>query len=84
MGKEAEVRSTHVIHEKDKIGQVIIADEVFFVDSKNENPGAGQQSAPSITGAQPYVPDNYGAPTFTNADGDAPKFEEINDDELPF
>ncbi len=62
----------------------IIADEVFFVDSKNENPGAGQQSAPSITGAQPYVPDNYGAPTFTNADGDAPKFEEINDDELPF
>ncbi len=31
MGKEAEVRSTHVIHEKDKIGQVIIADEVFSI-----------------------------------------------------
>lgn len=31
MGKEAEVRSTHVIHEKDKIGQVIIVDEVFSI-----------------------------------------------------
>ena len=31
MGKETEVRSTHVIHEKDKIGQVIIADEVFAI-----------------------------------------------------
>ncbi len=64
----------------------IIADEVFFVDSKSENPYAGEQAAASFAGAQPYVPDNYGAPTYTNAntDGDAPKFEEINDDELPF
>lgn len=64
----------------------IIADEVFFVDSKSENPYAGEQAPASFAGAQPYVPDNYGAPTYTNAnaDGDAPKFEEINDDELPF
>ena len=66
----------------------IIADEVFFVDSKSENPYAGEQASASFAGAgaQPYVPDNYGAPTFTiaSADGEAPKFEEINDDELPF
>ena len=31
MGKETEGRSTHVIHEKDKIGQVVIADEVFAI-----------------------------------------------------
>lgn len=31
MEKEAEGRSTHVIHQKDKIGQVIIADEVFSI-----------------------------------------------------
>lgn len=65
----------------------IVADEVFFVDAKNENPYAAQ-SAPAFSGAgaQPYVPDNYGAPTYTNANagGEAPKFEEINDDELPF
>lgn len=64
----------------------IVADEVFFVDSKGENPYASQSPSFSGAGAQPYVPDNYGAPTFTNAGagGDAPKFEEINDDELPF
>ena len=64
----------------------IVADEVFFVDSKGENPYASQSTSFSGAGAQPYVPDNYGAPTFTNggAGGDAPKFEEINDDELPF
>ena len=60
----------------------VVADEVFFVDSKGENPNPAQQ-APA--GAQPYVPDNYGAPAYTNsANGDAPKFEEINDDDLPF
>ena len=31
MGKETECRSTHVINEKDKIGQVVIADEVFAI-----------------------------------------------------
>ena len=31
MDKETEGRSTHVIHEKDKIGQVMIADEVFAI-----------------------------------------------------
>lgn len=64
----------------------IIADEVFFVDSKSENPYASQPASFNGVGTQPYVPDNYGAPTYTNAnaDGDVPKFEEINDDELPF
>ena len=59
-------------------------DEVNFVDSKNENP-AGQSSYSAVA-SQPYVPESYGAPTYTNAGaGEAPKFEEItDDDELPF
>lgn len=62
----------------------VVADEVNFVDSKNENPAS--QSSYSAVASQPYVPESYGAPTYTNAGaGDAPKFEEItDDDELPF
>lgn len=61
----------------------VVADEVNFVDSKNENPAS--QSAYSAA-SQPYVPESYGAPSYTSASaGEAPKFEEItDDDELPF
>ncbi len=51
----------------------IVADEVSFVDSRNENPAAGQ-----------YTPDSY-EPSFSSPAADAPKFEEIkDDDDLPF
>ncbi|MEE0970417.1 MAG: single-stranded DNA-binding protein [Clostridia bacterium] len=51
----------------------IVADEVSFVDSRSENPAAGQ-----------YTPDSY-EPSFANSAADAPKFEEIkDDDDLPF
>ncbi len=53
----------------------VVVDEAYFVDAKGESP---------MGGAQSYVPDNYGAPAFSNAPS-APKFEEIADDEeLPF
>lgn len=60
----------------------VVVDEAFFVDAKSESPIAVQQAS-----AQPFVPESYGAPAFSSpaAGGDAPKFEEINDeDELPF
>ncbi len=50
----------------------IVAEEVSFVDSRSENPAAGQ-----------YTPDSY-APSFSST-ADAPKFEEVkDDDDLPF
>ena len=53
----------------------IVADEVSFVDSRSENPAAGQ-----------YTPDAYNTePSFSTPAADAPKFEEIKgDDDLPF
>lgn len=51
----------------------IVAEEVSFVDSRSENPAAGQ-----------YTPDSY-EPSFSTPSADAPKFEEIKgDDDLPF
>lgn len=53
----------------------IVADEVMFVDSKNE--GAG--------GAQQFPADSYAAPSYSTPPAQAPKFEEIKaDDDLPF
>ena len=56
----------------------VVADEINFVDSKGESPatrGAGAQ----------YTPESYGAPSFSSQDADAPRFEDIpNDDDLPF
>ena len=54
----------------------IVADEVNFVDSRNEN-GA----------AQSYTPDAYAAsaPAYSSNPGSAPNFEDHNtDDDLPF
>lgn len=54
----------------------IVADEVMFVDSKNEG-GAG--------GAQQFPADTYTAPSYSTPPAQAPKFEEIKaDDDLPF
>ena len=52
----------------------VVADEVSFVDSKNES---------FQSGASSYVPDTYAAPAFST--DSAPKFEDVSDDEeLPF
>lgn len=55
----------------------IIADEVYFVDSRGESSnGASAQGG--------YTPDAY-APSYSSGAGMAPKFEEIKtDDDLPF
>ena len=51
----------------------IIADEAFFVDSKSESTATTEQ-------APPFIPDSY-----TAAPTEAPKFEEIpQDEDLPF
>ena len=53
----------------------VVAEEVSFVDSKNESIQGG--------GTSSYVPDNYAAPAFST--DSAPKFEDVSDDEeLPF
>ena len=54
----------------------VVADEVNFVDSRNESG--------NIQGA--YAPDAYGsAPSYSSNAGSAPNFEEHNtDDDLPF
>ncbi len=52
----------------------IVADEVNFVDSRNENGGAAS-----------YTPDAYSAPAYSSNPGTAPNFEDHNtDDDLPF
>ncbi len=59
----------------------VVADEINFVDSKGESPAGGQVR----TGASQYTPESYGAPSFSSQDVDAPRFEDIpNDDDLPF
>lgn len=56
----------------------IVADEINFVDSKGESPAARGNSAQ-------YTPESYGTPSFSTQDTDAPRFEDIpNDDDLPF
>ena len=65
----------------------VVVDEAYFVDSKGENAVAGQSNAFANVQAQPFVPESYGTPAFATsvASPDAPKFEEItDDDDLPF
>ncbi len=55
----------------------IVADEVMFVDSRQDSTGA--------SAAPQYTPDAYSAPSFSTPAASAPKFEEIKtDDDLPF
>ena len=61
----------------------VVADEINFVDSKGES-SVGRQFAPSA-GASQYTPESYGTPSFSSQNADAPRFEDIpNDDDLPF
>lgn len=63
----------------------VVVDEAFFVDAKSESPMAVQQASGGIM--QPFVPESYGAPAYASPaiSSEAPKFEEIADDEeLPF
>ena len=54
----------------------IVADEISFVDSRNEGPAAGQGQ---------YTPDAYTTPSYSTPADSAPRFEEIKgDDDLPF
>ncbi len=65
-----------------RYGTDVVVDEAMFVDAKGEGPSrqnAGQ-GAPNS-----YVPDNYGAPSFQSQNAQAPKFEDIADEDgLPF
>ena len=55
----------------------IVADEVMFVDSRQES--SGMPAAPQ------YTPDAYSAPSFSTPAASAPRFEEVKtDDDLPF
>lgn len=59
----------------------IVADEVYFVDAKNEMPQAQTQVQPQTVQpqAQTYIPDAYTQPI------PKPNYEELSeDDELPF
>ena len=60
----------------------VVADEVNFVDSKNENSSSRQ----SYGDGAGYMPESYGAaPMISGSDNGAPRFEEMaNDDDLPF
>ena len=52
----------------------VVADEVGFVENKSEGQGGSQ-----------YTPDAYAAPSYSNTDAAAPKFEAVSDeDDLPF
>lgn len=53
----------------------VVADEVGFVESKSD----------SVGGAAPYTPDSYAAPSYSNTNTAAPKFEAVpEEDDLPF
>ena len=61
----------------------IIADEIFFVDSKGE--GASSTSFGAGTPQMPYTPDSYQTPAFSQDSGSVPRFEDMgSDDDLPF
>ena len=61
----------------------VVVDEAMFVDAKGEGPSRANAGQGASQGS--YVPDNYGAPSFSNQNAQAPKFEDIADDDgLPF
>ena len=77
----------------------VVVDELYFVDSKSENPGGYNQgfTQPAQGGGNSYVPSSYNpepqysTPAGTtqsapaNQNGSAPNFEVIDgEDELPF
>ena len=53
----------------------VVADEVGFVENKSD----------SAAGGASYTPDAYAAPSYSNTDTAAPKFEAVSEeDDLPF
>lgn len=53
----------------------VVADEVGFVENKSD----------SAAGGASYTPDSYAAPSYSNTDTAAPKFEAVSEeDDLPF
>ncbi len=62
----------------------ILAEEIQFVDSKSENPSFGAPA--SGNNAQPYVPDNYGTPSYSSQGAsETHNFSTLSDDDdLPF
>jgi single-strand DNA-binding protein len=61
----------------------IIADEIYFVDSKAE--GGDRAAYGAGTPQMPYTPDSYQAPAFSSDSGSMPRFEDMgSDDDLPF
>lgn len=59
----------------------VVAEEVYFVDSKSESTGSGYRP----NNAPAYTPDSYGQPTYKSGSDSAPQFEEMsNEDDLPF
>lgn len=62
----------------------IIADEIHFVDSKNDSDN-DRSTYGAGTPQMPYTPDSYHAPDYSSQGASAPKFEDIDsDDDLPF
>jgi len=56
----------------------VVVDEVMFVDAKGDSSSAQSSQ-------QGYIPDNYGAPSYSSNGDQMPKFEEMSgDDDLPF
>lgn len=65
----------------------VVADEINFVDSKAENPASRQGGATygNAPAAAPYTPASYGGSGYAGASDNAPRFEEMsNEDDLPF
>lgn len=72
----------------------VAVDEIQFVDSKGDNPAAGGRQGGASYGASaygnapaaaPYTPASYGGSSYAGAADNAPRFEEMsNEDDLPF
>lgn len=65
----------------------VVADEINFVDAKGESPASRQGGAApyGAAPAAPYTPASYGGSSYAGASDNAPRFEEMsNEDDLPF
>ena len=68
---------------QNRYGTDVVVDEAMFVDAKGEGPTRVNGGQTDRVGS--YVPDNYGAPSFGSQTAQAPKFEDIADEDgLPF
>lgn len=62
----------------------IVAEDVYFVDSKSENPASRDQAQVGQYGDMPNY-DSASAPTYSAPSSEQSKFEDISsDDDLPF